>query len=270
MSETPFTSAAEDFVLKAHLLGFTVQEIQIDLHKKSLPVSDADIATLIFIHSKTTTTTEEPRFNRAWFPFGSRQMSKMVLPITCAQYLDNVLQHGYNDVDMGQVRDMVVSALPIAVFKVLEKFRDRGVVFSEEEVKMTIRDWKQLEDVRCEQEDRWEDCTGRWVLLANKVGFSIDEIVHELEDVLQGISVTMIEDYVRLYGKGLEPRRARGWDRPAADFALSSFRMGFAVPDIIHQLVSQGYYFGVDGISEAMLCIVRELRGNGHVVPGYM
>lgn len=268
MSETPFTSAAEDFVLKAHLLGFTVQEIQIDLHKKSLPVSDADIATLISIHS--TTTTEEPRFNRAWFPFGSRQMSKMVLPIACTQYLDNLLRHGYNDVGMGQVRDIIVSALPIAVFKVLAKFRDRGVVFSEEEVKMTIRDWRQLEDVRCEQEDRWEDCTGRWVLLANKVGFSIDEIVHELEDILQGISVTMIEDYVRLYGKGVEPRRARGWDRPAADFAVSSFRMGFAVPDIIHQLVSQGYYFGVDGICEAMLCIVRELRGNGYVLPGYI
>lgn len=200
MSETPFSSAAEDFVLKAHLLGFTVQEIQIDLHKKSLPVSDADIATVISIHS--TTTTEEPRFNRDWFPFGSRQMSKMVLSITCTQYLENILGNGYNDVDMGQVREIVVGALPIAVFKVLVKFRDRGVDFSEEEVKMTIRDWKQLEDVRCEQEDRWEDCTGRWVLLANKVGFSIEEIVHELQDFLQGISVTMIEDYVRLYGKG--------------------------------------------------------------------
>lgn len=267
MSETPFTSAAEDFVLKAHLLGFTVQEIQIDLHKKSQPVSDADIATLISIHS---TTIEEPRFNRAWFPFGTRQMTKMVLPLTCAQYLDNLLRHGYNNLDMDQVRNMVVSALPIAVFQELAKLRDQGVVFSVEEAKMTIQDWKQLEDLRCEQEDRWEDCTGRWVLLANKVGFSIDEIVHELEDILQGISVTMIADYVRLYGKGVEPRRARGWDQPAAGFSVSSFRMGFTVPDIIQQLVSQGYYFGIDGICQAMLCIVRELRGNGHVVPGYM
>ena len=32
---------------------------------------------------------------------------------------------------------------------------------------MTIQDWKQLEDVRCEQEDRWEDFTGPLVLLAN-------------------------------------------------------------------------------------------------------
>lgn len=264
MSETPFTSVAEDFVLKAHLLGFTVQEIQIDLHKKSLPVSDADIATLISIHSATTT---EPRFNRAWFPFGSRQMSKMVLPITCTRYLNNIRRHGYNDVDMSQVRDIIVSALPIAVFKELAKFRDRGVIFNAEEVEMAIGDWKQLEDLRCEQEDRWEDCTGRWILLANKVGFSIDEIVHELEDVLQGISVTMIEDYVKLYGKGVEPRRARGWDRPAATFAVSSFRMGFAVPDIINQLVSQGYYFGVDGINAAMFYIVRELKSNGHLLP---
>lgn len=264
MSENPFTPVAEDFVLKAHRLGFTVQEIQIDLHKKSLPVSDADIATLISIHSTT-----EPRFSRAWFPFGSHQMAKMVLPITCSQYLDNILGQGYNDVDIGQVRDMVVAAPPIAVFKVLQKFRDRGIDFSEEQVQTTTREWKQLEDVRCEQEDRWEDCTGRWILLANKVGFSIEEIVHELEDILQGISVRMIEEYVRLYGKGVEPRRARGWDRVAADFAVSSFRMGFAVPDITHQLVSQGYYFGVDGFYEAMVCIVRELRGNGHVLPGY-
>lgn len=99
---------------------------------------------------------------------------------------------------------------------------------------MTIRNWEQLEGVRCEQDDWWEDCTGRWVLLANKVGFSIDEIVHELEDVLQGTSVTMIEDYVGMYEKGVEPRRARGSDRLAADFAVSSFRMGFAVPDFIH------------------------------------
>lgn len=265
MSENPFPPAAEDFVLKAHRLGFTVQEIQIDLHKKSLPVSDADIATLISIRSKT-----EPRFNRAWFPFGSHQMAKMVLPMTCSQYLDNIVRHGHNGVDIGQVREMVVARLPIAVFKVLQKFRDRGVDFSEEQVQITIREWKQLEDVRCEQEDRWEDCTGRWVLLANKVGFSIEEIVHELEDVLQGISVRMIEEYVRLYGKGVEPRRARAWDRVTADFVISSFRMGFAVPDIIQQLVSQGYYFGVDSVYEAMVYIVSELRGNGHVLPGYM
>lgn len=69
MSETPFTSTAEDFVLKAHLLGFTVQETQIDPYKKTFPVSDAEIATLISIRSSTI--TEEPRFNRAWFPFGS-------------------------------------------------------------------------------------------------------------------------------------------------------------------------------------------------------
>lgn len=34
---------------------------------------------------------------------------------------------------------------------------------------MTIQDWKQLENVRCVQEDRWQDCTGRWVLLANNM-----------------------------------------------------------------------------------------------------
>lgn len=259
MSESPFTPAAEDFVLKAHRLGFTVQEIQIDLHKRSLPVSDADIATLISIQSTT-----EPRFNRAWFPFGSHQMAKMVLTSTCTQYLDNIRGEGHNDVDIGQVRDMVVAALPIAVIKELQKFRDRGIDFSEEQVRSTIGEWKQMEDVRCEQEnDGWEDCTGRWILLANKVGYSIEEIVHELEDVLQGmmISVSMIEEYVRLYGRGVEPRRARGWDRLAADFAVSSFGMGFAVPDIINQLGSQGYYFGVDGVYEAMVCIVTELRG---------
>ena len=58
--------------------------------------------------------------------------------------------------------------------------------------------------------------------------------MHELEDVLQGIRVRMIEEYVRLFWRGVEPRRARGWDREAAVFAVSSFRMGFVVSDIIH------------------------------------
>lgn len=258
MLENPFTPAAEDFVLKAHGLGFTVQEIQIDLHKRSLPVSDVDIATLISIQSRT-----EPRFNRAWSPFGSHQMAKIVLPATCAQYLENILEKGHNDVDISQVREMVVTTLPIAIIKVLARFRDRGIDFSSEQVQITISDWKRMEDVRCEQEDRWGECTGCWILLANKVGFTIEEIVHELEDVCQGISVRMIEEYVRLYGKGVVPRRARGWDRLAADFVVSSFGLGFMVPDIIHQLISQGYYFGVDGVHEAMVCIVRELRGGG-------
>lgn len=116
MSQNSFTPTVEDYVLKAHLLGFTVQEIQIDLHKKSLPCSDADIATLISIRSTT-----EPSFNRAWFPLGTRQMAKMILPITCTQYLHDLLEQGY-DIDVGQAREILVSAPPIAVFKAFKKF----------------------------------------------------------------------------------------------------------------------------------------------------
>lgn len=62
---------------------------------------------------------------------------------------------------------------------------------------MTIQDWKQLENVRCEQEDQWQDCTGRWVLLANNMN-RMSNITIEPEIILLQRQVIACETEIPL------------------------------------------------------------------------
>ncbi len=180
------------------------------------------------------------------------------MPATVSALLEQFLARGHK-VTMDMVRRALVES-PRRIQDAVVKFRDCGVDVSSEGMRETLVNWKNMEDARCGQEDGWGTHTGQYIVLANKLGYPSEAIAHELDGAIQRIDERRVNQYLTSVAKR-QPIPAHQWDAVAADFAVSSSKMGFNVGDILQKLLSRGYYFGPDH-DEGLNHILRELRSN--------